>query len=309
MVEKVDCPWLARGGWGAILLLALFVSPAWAGEFQRPAKVRAVVLGGSISKYFKGNYGEFLQHGCKNLEVVNRAKVGLGGAALLGRLQDDILGDAALMEELQGAPEAWLFFQGGLNSVGSPAATSLHLSRIFGVAAGAGLRTMVLGLTPWGEEADRRFEGWQGMATVRATRKVNAYLSGHLTPDEALGKVGGDRPHAWMRGELPEIAVDLWEAGLRDADAPLRPLEPLAASFDASPYRKETARRAALIAEARAVPRHFLRPDLRDFDHVHPNTDGHRLMALATCRKAPASWGCDCRRIERARWKGKVVGP
>ncbi len=309
MVQTVDALWLGQRALGALMLMALLGTSARAGEFQRPAKVRAVVLGGSISKYFKGNYGEFLEHGCKNLEVVNRAKVGLGGAALLGRLQDDVLGDAALMQELQSAPEAWLIFQGGLNSVGSPAATSLNLSRIFGVAVGAGLRTMALGLTPWGEEADRRFEGWQGLATVRGTRKVNAYLSGRLTPDEALGKAGGERPHAWMRGELPEIAVDLWEVGLRDADAPLRPEEPLAASFDASPYRKETARRAALIAEARAVPRHFLRPELRDFDHVHPNTDGHRLMALAACRKAPASWGCDCRRVERARWKGKVVAP
>ena len=292
----------------ATMLVGLLASPdARAGEFKQSTKVRAVVLGGSISMYFKGNYGQFLEYGCKNLEVVNRAKVGAGGPALLKRLDAEVLNDAALMKELTGAGEAWLIFQGGLNSVWSPWMTNDNLARLFAKASGAGLRTFALTLTPWGEDGDRRFDGWEGVWTHRATRKINNFLLGRITPDVALGSYGKDHPHEWMKGELPTVAVDLWDAGLQDSGAELRAAAPLALSFATSRYRKETAQRANLLAEARAVPRHYLKAELKDFDHIHPNTDGHRLIALAACRRAPATWGCDCGKIARAQWKGKVV--
>ena len=297
----------------SISLLALVstcvvgLSTAQAADFKQTTKVRAVVLGGSISMYYKGNYGQFLEYGCKNLEVVNRAKVGAGGPALLKRLDSEILNDAGLMKELKGAGEAWLIFQGGLNSVWSPWMTNDNLARLFAKASGSGLRTFALTLTPWGEDGDHRFDGWDGVWTHRATRKINNFLLGRITPDVALGKYSKDHPHEWMKGELPNVAVDLWDAGLQDGKAELRPAAPLALSFNSSRYRKEAAQRANLLNEARAVPRHYLRSDLKDFDHIHPNTDGNRLIALAACRKAPASWGCDCAKIAKAQWKGKVV--
>ncbi len=43
------------------------------------------------------------------------------------------------------------------------------------------------------------------------------------------------------------------------------------------------------------------------FDHIHPNTEGHRLMADLACPKMPASWGCDCPLVKTLVWKGKIV--
>ena len=55
------------------------------------------------------------------------------------------------------------------------------------------------------------------------------------------------------------------------------------------------------------VPRSFLQAKYRDFDHTHPNSAGHRLIAALACQQAPADWGCDCDAIRHAVWKGKVV--
>ena len=58
------------------------------------------------------------------------------------------------------------------------------------------------------------------------------------------------------------------------------------------------------------MPRQFMDAKYRDFDHVHPNTAGHKLMAALACQQAPPQWQCDCDAIRRARWKGKVLaGP
>ncbi len=267
-----------------MLLAALSARPAAAGQFKTQRPVRVVVLGGSISMYYKGNYGQFLEYGCKNIEVINRAKVGAGGPALVKRLQTEIVGNKALMAELKAAKEYWLLFQGGLNSVWSPWMTNFNLAKMFAAAKSAGFRTFALSLTPWGDDADKRFRGWEGVWTHRATRKINAYLLGKLQPDAALGNIG-----------------------LRDKDAKLRDKAPLEAGFAKSRYRKEPQNKAKLVEEARAVPRNFLDKSYRDFDHIHPNSEGHKKMALAACRRAPASWGCDCKRLEKAVWKGKVV--
>jgi lysophospholipase L1-like esterase len=47
------------------------------------------------------------------------------------------------------------------------------------------------------------------------------------------------------------------------------------------------------------VPRWFMKPDYQAFDHVHPNEEGHRIIAEVTCPKLPASWGCDCSKLEK----------
>lgn len=300
----------ARAAAALLLILLCASAPlakAEAAEFKTKRPIRAVVLGGSISMYYKGNYGQYLEFGCKNLEVVNRAKVGAGGPALVKRLNKEILGNKALMGELRAAKEHWLLFQGGLNSVWSPWMTNYNLAKMFAAASGGGFKTFALSLTPWGDDSDKRFRGWEGVWTHRATRKINSYLFGKLQPDAAFGRYGKDHAHEWMKGEVPDVAVDLWNIGLRDKDAKLRDKAALEASFGKSRYRKETQNKAKLVEEARAVPRNYLDKRFRDFDHIHPNSDGHRLMAVAACKRAPASWGCDCDRIAKSKWKGKVV--
>ncbi len=276
-------------------------------RFRTDRPVRVVVMGGSISMYYKGNYGQFLQHACKNIEVVNRAKVGAGGAALVRRFKEAVLKDKRLLKQLHDR-EAWLLFQGGLNSVFSPEMTNWHLARMFKLAADTGLRTFALTLTPWGREGTKRFDGFEGVRFVRATKKVNKFLLGKLTPDRALGRRASKHPHEWMRGELPELAVDVFNSDLRDKGAALRPEAPLRKKLRRSRYRRAK-NKDAIIAEARAVPRNYMKRSYRDFDHIHPGTRGHKVLAARACTKAPKSWGCDCGKIKRASWKrGKVIG-
>ncbi len=300
----------AAAGLMALLVSALLAPPAHAtGPFKDPSrKVKAVVLGGSISMYYKGNYGQYLQHGCKNLEVINRAKVGAGGPALVKRLRKVVVGNRKLMASLKGK-EAWLLFQGGLNSVYSPEMTAKNLAKMFKLAKDNGFKTFALSLTPWGDDSDKRFRGFEGVFYVRATKRINAYLLGKLTPDQAFGRRAKNHPHEWMKGEVPDRAVDVFHSALRDSGAALRAAAPLEASFARSRYKKRMAKKAQLVAEARSVPRSYLKKSYRDFDHIHPNSKGHRVMAVKVCAKAPASWGCDCGRIKRAIFKGHVMDP
>jgi lysophospholipase L1-like esterase len=46
--------------------------------------------------------------------------------------------------------------------------------------------------------------------------------------------------------------------------------------------------------EAAQIPRWYMRPELRSFDHIHPNVEGHRIMAEVACPQLPASWKCSC---------------
>lgn len=276
--------------------------------FRTDRAVRVVVIGGSISMYYKGNYGEFLQHGCKNIEVVNHAKVGAGGRALVKRFREVVLDDKKLMKQLA-AKEAWVLFQGGLNSVFSPESTNWHLAQLFKLATDSGMQTMALSLTPWGSDKDSRFQGFEGVRFVRATKRINRFLAGKLSPDRALGRRAAKHPHEWMKGEVPQRFVDVFNTDIRDQAAALRPAAPLEKAFARSRYRKKNGNKAALVQEARAVPRNFMKASYSDFDHIHPKSKGHRVMAVAACKKAPASWGCDCAKIGRAKWKkGKVVG-
>jgi hypothetical protein len=276
--------------------------------FVKNKPVRVVVGGGSISMYFKGNYGQFLAHGCKNIEVVNRAKVGAGGRALVKRLRNAVLGDRKLMKQLA-AKESWLLFQGGLNSVFSPETTNHYLAQMFKLASDSGIRTIALSLTPWGRNGTARFDGFEGVRFVRATKRVNAFLAGQLTPDRALGRRAKKHAHEWLKGERPEIYVDVFNSALRDKGAKLRDAKPLQRGFARSRYRRQKANKAKLVREAQQVPRNYMKKRFQSFDHIHPRSEGHRLMAELVCAKAPKSWGCDCAKIKRSKWhKSKVVG-
>ena len=70
-----------------------------------------------------------------------------------------------------------------------------------------------------------------------------------------------------------------------------RRTEPLAAAV---PPISEVIARRVTAAMAAEIPRWFLREELRSFDHIHPNSEGHRLIAEAACPRLPASWGCEC---------------
>lgn len=290
----------------ASFVVSAFVAPAMAGPFKTDRPIKAVVLGGSVSEYYAGNYGQFLHHGCKNLAVINRAKAKKGVPALVKRMEKEILGDRKLMAATK-AGKRWLIFQGGLNSVFSPEMANYHLARLFQGAHAGGFQVMALTLVPWGSDEDGRFKGFKGLRTVRQTKLINDFLLRRLSPARALGRRASNRPHEWMAGELADIAVDVFDGPLRDKGAALRDKAALTRAFAHSRYRKKKGQRAALIAGARAVPRQFMKRKYWSFNHYHPNADGHRLMAVAACEQAPADWGCDCPRIGRAVFKKGTV--
>lgn len=275
---------------------------------SRPEK--AVVIGGSISRFYAGNFGQFLQFGCPNLEVVNRGQVGAGAARMLQNFREGVLAPDGLLAHMP-ADHRWLIVQGGLNSVWLPQATSRSLSRLFVDAHDAGIAVVALSLTPWGDGADSRFVGWKALRLHQATAHVVDFVMGRLSPAQAFGaRSGRSQPASldWLSGQLPKVGIDLWNSDLRAGTAvPLRAEAELADSFSSSPFRKRSQDRDALVAAARAVDRQFLAARFRSFDHAHPNTAGHRLIAALVCQHAPAVWACDCDAIRRAEWKrGKV---
>lgn len=286
-------------------LLALPVHAAEQTVWQTDRPYKAVVIGGSISKYFAGNFGQFLAFGCSKLEVINRGEVGAGGAKLKKNLQQEVLNKPAVLQAMQGG-KGWILFQGGLNSVMQVRGTTQRLAELFALAHSADLRVLALSLTPWGAESDARFAGWKGLQLHEATAEVSRFLARQTAAGHGKGTKAAEDT-GWTADQLPDIGIDLWNSELRDAAAALRPAGPLEASFASSPYRKDTERKAQWIAAARAVPRHYLAAQYRGFDHTHPGTAGHRLMAALACQQAPREWQCDCDAIRRSRWKGKVV--
>jgi hypothetical protein len=279
--------------------------PTWRFKLaDRPVKV--VVLAGSIGAWPKQPYAERLQKLCKNVEVKNLSKVGFGAFQLRQRFKQQVL--ERLPQLKQPGNEHWLVFQGGLNSVGSPERTNHDIREMFVLAHAKGFKVVGLSLTPWGDESDKRWAGAAGLKYLRATTRVVDFVLGALEPRAALGdfarqrRAGADA--AWEAEEQADVAVDLYRSALRASDAPLREQAALelklgkdkawrAAHADLAP----DAQVAALQAEAAVaaeIPRWFLRTELRSFDHIHPNAEGHRLIAEAACPKLPESWGCEC---------------
>jgi hypothetical protein len=281
--------------------------PTWRFKHKdRPVKV--VVLAGSIGAWPKQPYAQRLAELCKNVEVRNLSKVGFGAFQLRQRFKQQFL-DNPYVNLKDPELEYWLVFQGGLNSVGTPERTNHDIRELFMLAHARGLKVVALSLTPWGDDSDpKRWAGAAGLRYLRATRTVVDFVLGALTPRQALGEFasrragGADAP--WQPEELPEVAVDLYRSALRDEAAALRDVEAMRAALAKDgPWKREhadldpIAREAALAAdasEAAEVPRWFLRGELRSFDHIHPNTEGHRLIAETACPSLPASWGCTC---------------
>lgn len=284
--------------------------PVW--RFKYPdRKVKVVVLAGSIGAWPKQPYAKEIARLCKNVEVHNLSQVGQGAWALKQRFKQQVLENRRL--SLRDSDyEHWLVYGGGLNSVGNPKSTSKQMRDLFVLAHTHGMKVVALSVTPWGSQHDKRWRASKGLKHRSDTQHVVDYTLGRLTPEQAFGSYGHKRPGGlaapWDPLEQPDVAVDLYDSALRDrAATPLDVEEMKTALRRDSAWRQahakleEAARDARLDADARTsseLVQWFLKPELRSFDHTHPNTDGHRIIAATMCPKLPASWGCECEPLE-----------
>lgn len=280
--------------------------PTW--RFRHEDKpVKVVVLAGSIGAWPRQPYSEQLENLCTNVEVRNISKTGLGAWALKQRFEQQVLDNGYLRWSVEGQ-EHWLVFGGGLNSVGNPKGTNHHMRRLFELAHRRGMKVVGLTLTPWGDDKDKRWRGVDGLKSRRTTQQVVDFMMGRLSPEQALGalaskrRVDADAP--WDPSELPDVSIDLYDSPLRDHAAPLRDLDQMRqalakskewqrAHADLDELQRQT-KLEADAQEAAELPRWYMREELRSFDHIHPNADGHRLMAETMCPSLPESWGCAC---------------
>ena len=286
--------------------------PTW--RFRHDDKpVKVVVLAGSIGAWARQGYAVQIQGLCANVEVRNISQTGLGAWALKQRFEQQVLDNPNLRWNVEGQ-EHWLVFGGGLNSVGNPKSTNHHMRRVFELAHRRGMKVVGLTLTPWGDDRDKRWRGVNGLKSRRMTKHVVDYTMGRLTPDQALGALASQRRVAadapWDPTELADVSIYLYDSPLRDHAAPLRDLDEVRTMLSASKEWQrahaqldELQRQTKLEADAQEVaelPRWYLRKDLRSFDHIHPNEQGHRLIAEIMCPSLPESWGCTCPEPEAA---------
>ncbi len=275
--------------------------------------VKAVLIGGSVAAWPRGGFAQFLEAACPRLEIRRRAKARIGAKQLHERFTKQVLKNRRL--RLEDHAEVWLIFMGGLNSIGTPRRTNRYVARTLQDAHRAGLKTMGLTVGPWGSERDRRFKEAAGLRYHHNTRLSVDFTMGRLKPGEAFGakREGTD----FEPGELPDIAVDLYGSPLRDAGAPprerTRRLERLVAKdkwvkgqLRPLPRGERPARLETLVQEALALPARYLRAELQAFDHIHPNLEGHRIIAQEACAVAPPSWGCQCGAIAAMTWDAKA---
>lgn len=281
-------------------------APTWRWRKEdKPVKV--VLLAGSIGAYRADPYAEQLAGMCSNIELRNISQTGLGAWALRKHFEQQVLGNNRLRWNVDGE-EYWLIFGGGLNSVGNPNGNAYHMVRLFELAHRRGMKVVGLTISPWGDDEDKRWRGTAGLRTKRNTQHSVDFVLGKLDPREAMGnlveKRRRDADSPWDPAEQPDIAVDLYDSPLRDRDAAPRDLEAMReelrknkswikAHADLDEAQRET-KLEADAQEAASLPQWFLRPELRSFDHIHPNADGHRIIATEICNEAPPSWGCSC---------------
>ena len=306
--------------WALVLLLAtvcvaspalsLKLEPEEVGRWRfkqadRPVKV--VALGGSVTAW-PVSFGRFLQAACSRIEVVNRAKAAIGGAVLRERFIKQVLRNRRVKPAAY--EEMWLMFQGGLNSIGMPRRTNRQVASIFRKAHEAGIKTLGLSLGPWGKP---KWKIGKALRAHQRTRVAVDYMMGRLRPRQALGRWMGKRSERWEPGEIPDIAIDLYDSPLRAKKAALRDEEKTRVQLKRSRWFRELLKaqpeeeREAFLEEhvalAREVPRYFMRKDLQAFDHIHPNTEGHRVIAQLTCPSLPTSWGCECEKLSSLVWQ------
>lgn len=279
--------------------------PTWRFR-QQDRSVKLVVLAGSVGAFMGDGYPRLIERHCAEVEVENLSKTGLGAWALKKRFRDQVLKNRYL--DLRKG-EHWLLWAAGVNSIASPERTNRYARDTFVMAKARGFRTVAFTPSPWGAESDRRrWAGLEGLRYRRATQKVADYLMGRLTPRAAFGSQVSKRTVAasapWQPEELPEVAVDLYDSDLRDRGASVRDVAAMRTALerdkgflrsleglDPAAREQAIAREAAYAA---SLPRWYLRPEFRSFDHIHLNAAGHRALFRVACPALPASWRCDC---------------
>ena len=183
---------MVRSAVPGLMLSLLMVGGSWAQEQgskepvgrwrykddTRPVKV--IVIGGSLAHWGKGNFGSFLAHSCRNVELKNRAKTGYGAPKLKLRFRRQFLQNRAV--KLQDERfEYWLLFQGGLNSIYSPEMTIKFTAETFALAHQNNTKVVALSLTPWGSNSSKKWRDLQGLDRHDKTRKVVRFLMGELS--------------------------------------------------------------------------------------------------------------------------------
>jgi hypothetical protein len=281
--------------------------PSWRfRKTDRPVKV--ISLAGSVGAFRRDPYSSQIEQMCSAVEMRNISKTGLGAWALKKRFKDQVLGNRNLNFSQEGW-EYWLLLSGGLNSVAMPERSARYFRDLFVLAHRRGMGVVALALTPWGDDKDKRWRTpVSALKYYRATRKLVNFIMGRLDPRDAMGRYVSKRslePDVpWDATERPDVAVDLYDSPMRDTQAAPHDVAAVRAALErdrdwqnAHANLTPEAREAKLGADAQEaanIPRWYMRPDLRAFDHIHPNPNGHRLMAQLACPKLPASWQCSC---------------
>lgn len=274
-------------------------------KLDKPVKV--VVLAGSVGAWQKQPYHQHWRDWCPNIEVKNISHTGYGAYQLRKHFMQQVAENRYI--NLRHADyEHWLVFHGGLNSIATPERTNREIRQLMLSAHKRNMSVVALSPTPWGDDSDKkRWRGLAGLAYKRYTQIVVDFIAGRSSARDALGiyRDRRDDPEApWDPSELPDIGVDLYDTDMRDKNAPLRDVAAMRALLEKDRdwnVRHEGldagAREAQLDADAQRaaeLPRWYMRPELRAFDHIHPNEQGHRMIAEITCPELPASWGCTC---------------
>ena len=275
-------------------------------RYTQDAKtVKVITIAGSIGAWPAGSFSQFLGEVCANAEIINRSKTGYGARALKHRFRQQLLRNRRVHLS-DDRFEYWLLYAGGLNSIGTPGMTIKYQVETFRLAHQHGVKVVGLSLGPWGDERDRRWAGLAGLKYHRSTRKVVDFIMGRLPRNEALeGYVPKEERYLpkWKPGELPNISVDIYDSPLRDKGAALRSIAYLTRRYRRSwKLKRRFPNESQIVQEAAEIPRWYLRTDLRSFDHIHPNSEGHRQIARTACASLPMNWQCDCAVLEHLRW-------
>jgi hypothetical protein len=279
--------------------------PTW--RFRQQDKpVKVVVIAGSVGAWQKGPYSKHFGSMCRNVEVRNLSMTGYGAWALKRRFIQQVL-ENPRVNLRNDDYEYWVVFQGGLNSIAMPEKTNRYLRELTMLAHKKGMKVVGLSPTPWGSEKDKRWKGARGLTYFRNTKTVVDYVTGKSSPRKALGTHESRRENPgapWDASELPDVGVDLYNSPLRDQTAEQRDLEKMRKSVAKdSDWKKRNSDRSDVdkasqleldALAATHLPQWYLRADLRSFDHIHPNQDGHRIIAETACPQLPESWDCSC---------------
>lgn len=271
--------------------------------------IKVAVVAGSVGAYQKNPFHQQLERVCENIEVKNLSETGIGALAMKQRFRDQVLKNPHVQpKKAEEGQEYWVMLASGVNSIGMPNSTNHHLKNLIVLAHINDMKAVALSPTPWGSDKSSKHRGLEGLERRRNTQLVTDYLTGKLTAKEALGSHASKRPAGadapWVDIELPDIGINLYDSLLRDRGAELRDVEKLEEALrkdrgwhKAHADLSEEAREAQLNAdaqEAAEVPRWFMKAEYQAFDDVHPNTEGHQIMAELTCPSLPLNWGCDC---------------